>query len=816
VTARRLALALSIGLVPLAAASAAEGEAGARAPVPRSGASTDVLSPGGYTGGALTPSARTMPYGTLGLRYDPQLVGVAPRTEGHNYVLGVGLLPYVEAVGRLAAHDLHCNLYVPGACDDRGWLRDLSMSFKVAVPLDAAQRFSIAAGATDVGGAATNFRSYYGVLGWRQGAFDASIGYGRGDARYAVIDGVFGRLAVRVLPTLELAAERVPDATLLSARAFLPAGWMPDRWQAYADANRRLGDSPVTAPSWLGVGVAIPLDFRGHGPSIDAQRRAAEVAPRPLLDPWGQDPRTPRDAPASGRHGAGSPAPGAPGPAASVASAPAVGAVGAVGAGGSVATAPTAIATAATAATATGTATPSSVRGPSAIDRVASGASSSTVPGGAPTAAAAVTPRVSPASLARIHRVLADAGVEDVAVGEQDRADGGTVVVVRADNGAWRWSDLDAMGVVLGRVVRVLPDDNPRIRVVIGRRGVPTLSVEGTARCIEAALRTDGAECPADARPSVSASGEAAFDGALRDVRWAHRGGNPSWGRVRVGIAPGLRTAVATEYGVWDYSLAAEVNVEVPLWRGASIDARRTFPIANSGDFDDGRVYAPDRHRTVTDRVLLHQTLPIANGLSARAAVGRVFDDWRGGLGEVRWQPGDGTHRLGATIGRFVNGGSLRDGFTSEPALASYRYLVAPLDWAIELTAGRFFLNDTGWSVASRHWFGDVAVTASLRSTTHPNAPQAEHFAGLQIEFPLTPRRSPSMRWLQLQGADRWSYGIETVVGGEFNRLTGGHGIVPPVTNGLDAVHDADRSVGAFASRGWARIREAAGLDAAR
>jgi hypothetical protein len=810
VTVRRLAAALSLALVPLSATSQGRDAASAIG----GGASTDVLSPGGYTGGALTPSARTMPFGTLGLRYDPQLVGVTPRTDGHNYVLGVGLLPYVEAVGRLAAHDLHCNLYVPSECATREFLRDLSMSFKVAVPLDAAQRFSIAAGATDVGGAATNFRSYYGVLGWRQGAFDASVGYGRGDARYSVLDGVFGRLAVRVLPTLELAAERVPDATLLSARAFLPSRWMPERWQAYADVNRRFGDSPITAPSWAGLGIAIPLDVRGHGPSIDAQRRAAEVSPRPLFDPWGQDPRTPGD----GRvQGAGSPAAAAPAssvpapaaartaPAAQGASVvPVVPGAGA-GAGGVIGGAAPPPASAAPAPSAV--ASPPSGRAAAAPDAPVSRAVATDVP---------VTARLAAASLARIHRVLADAGVEDVSVGEQERPDGGTVVVVRADNGAWRWSDLDAMGVVLGRVVRVLPDDNPRIRVVIGRRGVPTLAVDGTARCIEAALRSDAAECPTDARPRVSASGQAGFDDGLRDVRWAHRGGNPSWGRVRVGIAPGLRTAVATEYGVWDYSLAAEVNVEVPLWRGASIDARRSFPIANSGDFDDGRVYAPDRHRTVTDRILLHQTLPIANGLTARAAAGRIFDDWTGGLGEMRWQPGDGTHRFGASIARFENGGSLRKGFTAEPVLASYRYLVAPLDWSIELTAGRFFLNDTGWSIASRHWFGDVAVIASLRNTTHPNAPAAERFAGLAIELPLTPRRSPSTRWLQLQGADRWAYGVETVVGNVHNRLTGGHGIVPPVSNGLDAVHDSDRSVGASASRGWARIREAAGLEAAR
>ena len=147
--------------------------------------------------------------------------------------------------------------------------------------------------------------------------------------------------------------------------------------------------------------------------------------------------------------------------------------------------------------------------------------------------------------------------------------------------------------------------------------------------------------------------------------------------------------------------------------------------------------------------------------------------------------------------------------------LASYRYLVAPLDWQLEVMAGRFFLNDTGWAASSKHWFGDVAVSVYLRSTQHRGLPAAERFAGLTVSLPLTPRRELGTRWLQVQGADRWSYGVETVVGNSHNRLTGGYGIVPPVSNGLDAIHDHDRASAAYGTRHWPRIRDAARRDAA-
>jgi hypothetical protein len=773
--------ALAIGLASLAPVGTRAGDAGAGV------VGTDVLTASGYSGGALTPSARTLPYGTLGLRYDPQLVGVAERPHGHNAVLGIGVLPFVEVTGRVAAHDMHCNLYLPGDCDGRGWLRDLSASVKAAVPLDAKQRFSIAAGAVDVGGAATNFRTYYGVAGWREGPFDLSLGYGRSEARYGVLNGAFGRVAVRLHESLEVAAERVPAGTWISARAFAPARWLPDRWQLYADLNHRVGDAAATAPSWVGIGIGIALDRRGDSPSAAEQRAAASRPPQPLFGGPSSDgaaavPAAPLAEPPTSSRAEPPAAPRAEPPAAPRAEPPAARRV-------DVAPAPTALE-------------------PAATQRTAAGGA-----GQDPTAA---RPGLDGSMLQRLRSALERAGVVDLAIGEGRDTEGRTIVVVRADNGAWRWSDLDALGAVVGRSAAALADRDLRLRVVLGRRGVPTLGIDGTVPCIQAWLRRAESDCEATGRPRLLAAGESGFPELLDDVRWLDRGLNPSWGRTRIAVAPGLRTAVATEYGVWDYSLAAEVDVEVPLWRGASIDARRSFPLSHSGDFDDRRVYGLDRHRTLTDRVLVHQTIPIANGLAARAVYGRVFDDWRGGVGELRWQPGDGSHRFGAMLGQFQNGGSLRKGFTAEPALVSYRYFIAPLDWSVEATVGRFFLNDTGWALSSRHWFGEVAVVAHLRETRHPYAAVGERFAGLLLEIPLTPRRAFDRRWLQLQGADRWAYGIETLVGNSHNRITGGHGVVPPVTNGLSEVHDTDRSFGAFAARNRERVREAAAADAAR
>jgi hypothetical protein len=120
---------------------------------------TTTLTQAGYTGLGITPNAHLLRWGLGEITYDTQLPGVVRDPTGHNVVLGFGLLPNLEIAGRLATNNIHRNCFTEG-CGSR----DLSASAKVGIGLDAANRFRIAAGMTDIGGAVTYFRTYYGVL----------------------------------------------------------------------------------------------------------------------------------------------------------------------------------------------------------------------------------------------------------------------------------------------------------------------------------------------------------------------------------------------------------------------------------------------------------------------------------------------------------------------------------------------------------------------------------------------------------------------------------------------------------------------------
>src|SRR3954471_3911613 len=159
------------------------------------------LTSAGYTGLGITPTAQILGWGRLATSYENQLAGNPGRLDGHNLVLGFGLLPNLEVAGRLATNTIHDSCFSANGCG----ARDLSASGKVGIGLDVGRRWSIALGATDIGGSVTYFRTYYGVLTYDNGPFQGSAGVARRSGNgingsQAPLDGAFGSLAWQPLP----------------------------------------------------------------------------------------------------------------------------------------------------------------------------------------------------------------------------------------------------------------------------------------------------------------------------------------------------------------------------------------------------------------------------------------------------------------------------------------------------------------------------------------------------------------------------------------------------------------------------------------
>jgi hypothetical protein len=708
------------------------------------------LTPAGYTGLGITPNAHLLGWGRMEASYENQVAGNVRRLGGHNAVLGFGVLPNVEFAGRLATNTLHSSCFA-----DCG-ARDLSASGKGGIGLDAGNLWRVAAGVTDVGGAVTYFRTYYGVLTFDEGPFQASAGLAKRSGTGVLgsqspLGGAFAALAWQPLPLVRGHVEYAGGNAWAGVRLFAPEQWVPEGWQLSAGANVRLNNNTFTERTSWSASLSIPLY---KVPSLPRTTKA----PLPALQP-GQQPLPAYEARTA--------APFASSPSAATASAS---------------------------------------------------------PSANPQAAGPQAP--SAASDAQL-RALADAlqakGLEDISVG---RMPDGTIAV-RANNGSYQWNAADALGVSLGVVAQALSENRSGYRVILTQRQVPLVAVTGQADCLRQWIEQPANNCTAG---QLSTPGSMPLEPMHEGAVWVVERQKPAWKTVRVSVTPVLRTSFGTEFGAYDYSVGANATAQLPLWSGASAEWGVNAPLASSDDYERTGIFGNRRIRSGTDRLTLtqiarlplEQWLPgksgvglIPGAVTAQATVGRIGTFYDGALGALRWEPGEGRHRLSAQAGLFRNNsyqggsgplGSLR---RAGPVLGSYRYSVMATRTDLEATAGQFMNNDRGFQLGLRQWFSDVSVSLYYRRTSFAGSPNRQ-FAGVEISLPIGPRQDwQPLPHLQV-GGGRFAHRVETTLReGVGNPLRFGYGALPPARD-LDTAANMDRSGLVYFEDNLRRVRDAA------
>ncbi len=225
----------------------------------------------------MVPSSKAIKAGNSVISFDPTLPGAA-KTKGYNTQIGLGLYEGFELVGRLATNDQRCNMFQAGACP-ANTIRDFSASLKWSLHSEWMKQNNahLSLGITDLGGAASYFKSYYAVASKEMGPFEVSIGQGKAMSNYALLNGAFGGLTYRHANWLDINVHKVGSnswaaASVKSEIPFTQA-------TGYIVLNQRLTDAPVTEKQWVGVGVSMPLDGTTSGKK-DRQRNTSSQAQR--------------------------------------------------------------------------------------------------------------------------------------------------------------------------------------------------------------------------------------------------------------------------------------------------------------------------------------------------------------------------------------------------------------------------------------------------------------------------------------------------------------------------------------------------------
>ena len=703
--------------------------------------STAANGTGAFGGLSLTPTAQ-IDSGAMTSQFQNRVIGTG-RYDGINLTNVFGLSEFLEVGGRIAANTTTVNLYTGD-----GGNRDLSASVKVQLnPLlgYVSSPLKVSFGASDVGGAATLFRSYYGVASYSGKSWGASAGYAKAGVNNFgnnPLNGAFVNGSLSLKPWLDVQAESTSARTWLALAAqndtLLPSWGAPGGTAIYAKINTQVrGSSQVGGKPWLDVGIRLPLDWtqikKSQSTNVPSRQYAKSENISLQERPETSSPITAQNVENKETH-------------------------------------------------------------------------------------QTVQEELSLVQYSQdLAKRLIQSGLEGVWVGVE-----GNTLVVKASDMVYEHSLLDGAGVALGQIAKQssfnIPAQITNYRYVHARWGTPAVGYSGKILCLKNWLAR-GQAC------SVQQALEPAFRNlhAWSDqVNWLVQNDADYRFKPRLKLNPVQSYYAATEFSLFDYTVGVNVQPSVLLWDGGSLEVSKIYHLHSTKGYNHGEVFSNTRIRDGLNSIMLTHLQKFQEGFSGRINVGQTGSNfYKGGHAELRWDSLDGQFAAGFNQGYWLPDNDKIQG-VGRPASVYARYAPTLRDWSLEMVAGRYWFGDKGLTLASNHWMGDSKVVLFLRRSVPPEqfwpGKRGATFAGIEVSFPLTPRRAMTAESFQVKGSPRFGLSLSTPVGRPDNYIVDPFGmpiygkalVDSPVSGQLGSVLlDYDRNGPAYVYGHLERLRYA-------
>ncbi len=353
---------------------------------------------------------------------------------------------------------------------------------------------------------------------------------------------------------------------------------------------------------------------------------------------------------------------------------------------------------------------------------------------------------------------LVQIGLENI-----DIQEGGESIYLAYENNIFEHNELDALGVVLGAMVSL---DVPyeKFDIVIKRSNQKVKKVSGDLSAYKKVIRTFSEENLRAFKDSIMVSAVDRSQGKNLTVENA----NSSYLKTRLALYPGLITYVGTEYGTFDYLISLRTALHWNLYKGFDLGLMADFPAIASDDLEKGKGrYAKANKGNQLKSVLLHRSDVFGDFVNIVSA--GMYRDYWAGFENLTYSSGN--HSFGAKVGflesqdlQFVPGVYEAVYDKRELYVGNYSYYHDGLDSVLELTAGKFFYEDTGFQIKVKRYFGDTAI-----GFFYQNADQK--YVGISIEAPLTPRKVNDS-YFQIKGKNNYRYSLRTTVSDDDGRNT--------------------------------------------
>lgn len=421
-------------------------------------------------------------------------------------------------------------------------------------------------------------------------------------------------------------------------------------------------------------------------------------------------------------------------------------------------------------------------------------------------------------SLEKLKKRLVKEGFESIKVGRTDQY----TAYIELENHIYNRNQLDGLGVALGYISTGLDKEYTNFMLVIKEREVPILEVSGSL--------ADYREFLYDQQPLKVKISTDTFS-SQKNVRLAdNKNTNDSWLKPRFTFWPSLVSAVGTEYGMYDVSVALISHLELPLWPGGAISAVHMTQLAETEDFKDGRYFGNWKQKTGLQEYSLHQTFALPFNIKNMTFAGRYRESYNFVANEIRWQNNDGSHRFNLLTATYENqevaerkpyqGCNIlfpacwppEEATQRDVMMGMYRYYSTKFDASAEIRVGQYWQQDKGVIFKLERMFGDVTINLSYKNTKIDDQ-EANQFIGLGFSIPLTPRKDHSNKYVQVRGIPKWNYTVETLVGlddNNLNDLTPGTGDSARMFYNLDNFYyNLDRLGKAYIYNNASRLKQA-------
>lgn len=593
--------------------------------------------------------------------------------------------------------------------EGRGQTRDLSFNAKYQLPYIPKNWFSFAIGAKDIGGAANNYETYYAVASKEVGDFRFSAGMSKSERVTGQMDGAFAGVEWQPFDWFALQAEHDGEAENAAARITIPKEWLYDVGTLTLTSRFYSNSDFDEQSTYWGINFSMPLSSTSSQRSALAPSEHYAVHNNQSIIPKNDQPS----------------------------------AVAADANNGDIMTADE-MTTAAT-----------------FIEAVEGDLTdNSSLPSN--------TKKRINVQVASLKMALAADGFENLQVAYNLQ----NQVVVKFENSVFNRNDIDAFGLVLGRIAEYVTPSNAEFNVMLSKYDIPLMSVNGQVsnyrEFIEGSITAPDLNISKGAMPLPTTL---IWVGLTRT--------NSPYFKPRVTFAPAITNSYATELGVYDFSLALRADVDLPLWQGGGVSIGGQVNVANSDDFDKKGAFHRLREETGVDRAVFYQTFALPFGLYNQTQVGYFKEtyDYTGIINETAWLSDAGRHKVSADLGYFeyqdYNGS--RDYKT-----LSYQYNWAEQNITLHATAGEFWSEDTGAKLESRFWFGDSYISLFYEDTSVRKV-------GVAFSIPLSPQKDMDVtRYGQVKGTEAWRHTASTQVGQSHNRLVFNQGFIPKTAISLD------------------------------